>query len=89
MIDGVHSCWNWLFILKRVPMKEQDVYADSLEEGMLDKLREKEARSQRPRTREKKQYDEMEISAHGLKIQFAGFLEKLGQSDTREQVAMG
>mgnify|MGYP000909616840 FL=1 len=67
-------------------MKDQDVYADSLEEGMLDKLKEKEAKQPRPRTREKKQYDDMEISAHGLKIQFAGLLEKFGQSDTREQV---
>lgn len=53
---------------------------------MLEKLKEREAKQARPRTREKKQYDDMEISAHGLKIQFAGLLEKLGESDTREQV---
>lgn len=59
----------------------EDVYTDSLEEAMLDKMRVKP--QSRPKSKDKKQYEDMEISAHGLKIQFAALLEKLGHSDTR------
>lgn len=51
---------------------------------MLDKMKVKP--QSRPKSKDKRQYEDMEISAHGLKIQFAALLEKLGHSDTREQV---
>lgn len=68
-------------------MKEPDIYADSLEQGMLDRLKGVKGNSKpKERSKDRNQYDDLEISAHGLKTQFAGQLEKLGDSDTRQQV---